>query len=216
MSFKSSFKSRLHVLGYMIMINAVIAMLIACRYFVFLPEFPTDTAGLTFLITGTFYHMVMLSALGGLLLIPVLLLPQLPRRLIMAVVATLGLMALFIDTVVYAQYRFHINAVMLDLVMSSQIVSFPLSSWLMVIGGFLAVCAAQYFLICWLEKGIPLAKWKIGKKFAWLSVLTLLLSNAIHIWAAAHVYQPVTVTKRYLPVFYPMTSNKTMKKIWMD
>lgn len=217
MSFKSSFKSRLHVLGYMIMINAVIAMLIACRYFVFLPEFPTDTAGLTFLITGTFSHMVMLSALGGLLLIPVLLLPQLPRRLIMAVVATLGLMALFIDTVVYAQYRFHINAVMLDLVMSSQIVSFPLSSWLMVIGGFLAVCAAQYFLICWLEKGIPLAKWKIGKKFAWLSVLTLLLSNAIHIWAAAHVYQPVTVTKRYLPVFYPMTSNKTMKKYgWID
>lgn len=199
------------------MVNALIAMLISFRYFAYLPEFPKDGLGLSFLIFSILSHMTMLCAMVGLIMIPLLFLPALLRRLLLSGVATFAFVALFIDTVVYSQYRFHINTVMLELVMSSQIVSFPLSSWIMVTVGILAVWAIQYYLIVWLEKGIPLQKWKIGKKFAWLAITTLLISNGIHIWAAAHVYQPVTMTKRYLPLFYPMTSNKTMEKYgWID
>lgn len=212
-----TFKFKLHAHAYLIICNAFFAMLIACRYYAFLPEFPTDILGLSFILCGTFSHMATLSLLLGLVMIPFLFLPQIPRRLIQSGVATFALIALFIDTIVYAQYRFHINAVMLELVMSGQVVSFPLSSWLMVIFGVILVWGLQYFLLAKLEKGIPLPQWKLGKKFAWLTAITLLAANAIHVWAAAHVYQPVTMTKRYLPLFYPMTSNKTMKKYgWIN
>lgn len=212
-----NFKSKLHAHSYLILINAIFAMLISCRYFAFLPEFPSDFLGFTFLVTSIISHMTLLVALVGLLLIPVLFLPQLIRRIVQSGVFTCVLIALIIDTIVFAQYRFHISTVMLKLVMSSQIVTFPLTSWLMVIFGIAIVWALQYFLILKLENSNPFIKWKIGKKFASLVMLTLLLSNGIHVWAAAHVYQPVTLTKRYLPLFYPATSNSTMTKYgWIN
>lgn len=212
-----SFKSKLHSYAYFIMANAVMAMLIACRYFAFLPEFPSDLLGFGFLVSSLFSHMTLLTVILGIVLIPLLLLPALPRRLLISSFAALGLIALLIDTMVYAQYRFHINTVMLELVMSGQVVSFPLSTWLMTFSGIALLCALQYALLVWFEKGIPLPKWKLGKKYAYLALITLLLSHGIHIWAAANLYQPVTVTKRYLPLFQPTTSTKTMKKYgWVN
>ncbi|EGR2796204.1 DUF3413 domain-containing protein [Vibrio navarrensis] len=212
-----SFKQKLHAHGWFILINALVLMLIASRFFAFLPEFPSDPLGIAFILAGTWGQMTLLAALIGLLAIPALLLPQSLRNGTQALIASLGVATLFIDTIVFAQYRFHINAVVLELVMSGQIVSFPLSTWLMVIGGVAILLAAQWGLIRWLEAGTPVRKLKLGRKFALLTFMALLATNAIHIWAAAHAYQPVTTVKRYLPLFYPATADKFMRKRgWVD
>lgn len=212
-----SFKSKLHSYAYLMMANAILAMLISCRYFAYLPEIPTDALGFSFLVSSVFSHMTLLTVLIGILLIPLLLLPTILRRLTISGFAAFGLIVLFMDTMVYAQYRFHINAVMLELVMSGQVVSFPLSTWLMTIFGILLLWTMQYALMVWFEKGIPLKQWKIGKKYAYLTLITLLLSHGIHVWAAANIYQPVTSTKRYLPLFQPTTSTSLMKKYgWIN
>ncbi|MBE3655664.1 choline-sulfatase [Vibrio navarrensis] len=212
-----SFKQKLHAHGWFILINALVLMLIASRFFAFLPEFPSDPLGIAFILAGTWGQMTLLAALIGLLAIPALLLPQSLRNGTQALIASLGVATLFIDTIVFAQYRFHINAVVLELVMSEQIVSFPLSTWLMVIGGVAILLAAQWGLIRWLEAGAPVRKLKLGRKFALLTFVALLATNAIHIWAAAHAYQPVTTVKRYLPLFYPATADKFMRKRgWVD
>ncbi|MBE3654155.1 DUF3413 domain-containing protein [Vibrio navarrensis] len=212
-----SFKQKLHAHGWFILINALVLMLIASRFFAFLPEFPSDPLGIAFILAGTWGQMTLLAALIGLLAIPALLLPQSLRNGTQALIASLGVATLFIDTIVFAQYRFHINAVVLELVMSGQIVSFPLSTWLMVIGGVAILLAAQWGLIRWLEAGAPVRKLKLGRKFALLTFVALLATNAIHIWAAAHAYQPVTTVKRYLPLFYPATADKFMRKRgWVD
>ncbi|ENC6729679.1 DUF3413 domain-containing protein [Vibrio navarrensis] len=212
-----SFKQKLHAHGWFILINALVLMLIASRFFAFLPEFPSDPLGIAFILAGTWGQMTLLAALTGLLAIPALLLPQSLRNGTQALIASLGVATLFIDTIVFAQYRFHINAVVLELVMSGQIVSFPLSTWLMVIGGVAILLAAQWGLIRWLEAGAPVRKLKLGRKFALLTFMALLATNAIHIWAAAHAYQPVTTVKRYLPLFYPATADKFMRKRgWVD
>ncbi|WP_172564954.1 DUF3413 domain-containing protein [Vibrio navarrensis] len=212
-----SFKQKLHAHGWFILINALVLMLIASRFFAFLPEFPSDPLGIAFILAGTWGQMTLLAALIGLLAIPALLLPQSLRNGTQALIASLGVATLFIDTIVFAQYRFHINAVVLELVMSGQIVSFPLSTWLMVIGGVAILLAAQWGLIRWLEAGAPVRKLKLGRKFALLTFMALLATNAIHIWAAAHAYQPVTTVKRYLPLFYPATADKFMRKRgWVD
>ncbi|WP_436322924.1 DUF3413 domain-containing protein [Vibrio cidicii] len=212
-----SFKQKLHAHGWFILINALVLMLIASRFFAFLPEFPSDPLGIAFILAGTWGQMTLLAALIGLLAIPALLLPQSLRNGTQALIASLGVATLFIDTIVFAQYRFHINAVVLELVMSGQIVSFPLSTWLMVIGGVAILLAAQWGVIRWLEAGAPVRKLKLGRKFALLTFVALLATNAIHIWAAAHAYQPVTTVKRYLPLFYPATADKFMRKRgWVD
>ncbi|HDY7777240.1 TPA: DUF3413 domain-containing protein [Vibrio vulnificus] len=212
-----SFKQKLHAHGWFILINALVLMLIASRYFAFLPEFPTDPLGITFILAGTWGQMTLLAALIGLVTIPTLFLPKPFRNGTQALIASLGVAILFIDTIVFAQYRFHINAVVLELVMSGQIVSFPLITWLMVIGGVALLLAAQWWTIRWLENGAPVRALKLGRKFALLTFAALLATNAIHIWAAAHAYQPVTTVKRYLPLFYPATADKFMRKQgWVD
>ncbi|EMK3379910.1 DUF3413 domain-containing protein [Vibrio vulnificus] len=212
-----SFKQKLHAHGWFILINALVLMLIASRYFAFLPEFPTDPLGITFILAGTWGQMTLLAAIIGLVTIPTLFLPKPFRNGTQALIASLGVATLFIDTIVFAQYRFHINAVVLELVMSGQIVSFPLITWLMVIGGVALLLAAQWWTIRWLENGTPVRALKLGRKFALLTFAALLATNAIHIWAAAHAYQPVTTVKRYLPLFYPATADKFMRKQgWVD
>ncbi|ANS84157.1 Inner membrane protein [Vibrio scophthalmi] len=207
-----TFKQKLHAHGWFILINALVLMVIASRYFAFLPEFPSDPLGITFILVGTFGQMVLLAGLIGLVSIPVLWLPTRSRQGLQALIAALGVATLFIDTIVFAQYRFHINAVVLDLILSGQVVSFPLVTWVMVIGGISTLVAAEWWLIRILDGNPVFCQRKLGRKFALLTFLALLATHGIHIWAAAHAYQPVTAVKRYLPLFYPATSNSMMRK----
>ena len=212
-----SLKQRLHAHGWFILINALVAMLVACRYFSFLPEFPSEPLAIIFIAVSVFGQMTLIAALVGLVALPSVFLPKTPRNLIQAVIASVGVATLFIDTLVFAQYRFHINAVVLDLVLSGQVVSFPLVTWFMVIGGVMALVIGQWLLVRWLDSEAPIRKLKLGRKFAFVTFLALLATHGIHIWAAANAYQPVTIVKRYLPLFYPATSNSMMKKYgWVD
>ncbi|WP_394249688.1 DUF3413 domain-containing protein [Vibrio profundi] len=212
-----SLKQRLHAHGWFILVNALVAMLIACRYFSFLPEFPSEPLAVVFIIVSIFGQMTLIAALIGLVALPSLFLPKNPRNLLQAIIASIGVATLFIDTIVFAQYRFHINAVVLELVLSGQIVSFPLITWVMVVGGIALLLGLQWVLIRWLENDAPVRSQKLGRKFAFITFLMLLATHGIHIWAAAHAYQPVTMVKRYLPLFYPATSNSMMKKYgWID
>lgn len=212
------FKQKLHSLGWFILINSLVCMVIASRYFAFLPEFPSEPLGVLFILFGTFGQMVLLAALFGLLSTPLLFIQRdRTRNLLQALFGSLGIAVLFIDTLVFAQYRFHINAVVLELVLSGQVVSFPLITWVTVIGGVCALLAVQYLLVAWLERPASITKIKLGRKFALVTFISLLATHGIHIWAAANAYQPVTVVKRYLPLFYPATSNSMMKKYgWID
>lgn len=212
-----TFKQKLHIHGWYILINALVLMLISTRYFAFLPEFPSEPLGAIFIVVGTFGQMTLLALVVGILALPALLLPQKARTSVQALIATIGVVTLFIDTIVFAQYRFHINAMVLDLLLSGQIVSFPLVTWVMVLVGVSIAFAIEFVVLRWLEKGPEIRTRKLGRKFAFLTFLSLLATNGIHIWAAAHAYQPVTTVKRYLPLFYPATSNSMMRKYgWID
>ncbi|MEC4727935.1 DUF3413 domain-containing protein [Shewanella sp. D64] len=211
-------KQRFHCHGWFILINSLIAMAVATRYFAFLPEIPTDPLGLSFIISGTFSQMVLLAGIIGLIALPAIFIKNSKARNgIQALVASLGIAVLLIDTLVFAQYRFHINAVVLELVLSGQVVSFPLITWLTVIAGVGMLIAGQYVLIRWLETPAAVTQHKLGRKFAVMTLFALIATHGIHIWAAANAYQQVTTVKRYLPAFYPATSNSMMKKYgWID
>ncbi|WP_022941131.1 DUF3413 domain-containing protein [Psychromonas hadalis] len=212
-----NFKKKIHAYGWFVLCNSLLAMLISLRYFSFLPELPSSFLPWIFLISSTFSQMSLLVAIFSVLFIPLLFLPKLPRNILLATIASSGIALLFIDTAVFALYRFHINVVVLDLVLAGQVVTFPLSVWAMVVFGVIVALVCEFLLIRWLESEPRLVKKKLGRKFTSLVVITALLSNGIHIWASAYVYQPITVLKQYLPVFYPMTANGLMRKNgWVD
>lgn len=194
-----------------IMINTLLVLLISCRFFAFLPEFPQEFLSVSYLVTALFSHSALLVALVGLVVLPSLLLPARLSRVLVSGVAAISLSLLYVDTLVFAQYRFHINLVMVDLLLSGQIVSFPLSAWLMTFGALFVLWLAQWGLITYLESRKDKAAWS-GRIFAGGAVVAFIISSFIHIWGSAYAYQPVTQIKRYLPLYHPITATSFMRK----
>ncbi len=91
--------------------------------------------------------MTVLASLIGLILIPSLFLPNTLRHITQASIASLALIALIIQNLRLCTYRFHINTVMLELVMSGQVVSFSISTWLMVIAAIACIFDSTILLI---------------------------------------------------------------------
>lgn len=210
---------QLRSMGLFLVINALFAMGIASRYFTFLPNAFSDGLGAVFIVSSTFSHMALLCALFTVVLLPLLLLPERLNRVLISAMAALALTTLLVDTIVFAQYRFHINAVVLELLLAGQIVSFPLITWLMAIGAVALVWLLQWWLLGALRQRSrhKRAKSILVRRFTQVAVISFFISNGVHIWAAAHAYQPVTVAKRYLPLFQPITANSAMRKQgWID
>ena len=202
--------------GKFVSINIAIAALLAVRYFQFLPEMPATALEWLFIFSATFSQMAVLGA-ASIVLIPLVFLPSSARKILFTTVATLALALLWVDTAVFAQYRFHINSIVLEMMMAGQVIEFPLSMWLLAAGGIALLWLAEYALLSWIDRSVSLQRRKTTRWFVLCAVLALLVCNAIHVWAAAHAYQPITQIKRYLPLFYPATSNSTMRKYgWVD
>jgi membrane-anchored protein YejM (alkaline phosphatase superfamily) len=195
-------------------------MCIATRYFSFLPVFPSDLVAVIFIFAATFGQMVLLASVVGLLTLPFIYLPRGWRQFSQVTIASLGVALLYFDTLVFAQYRFHMNAVVVDLAMSADVVTFPLLMWLKGLGIIALLFLLQSLLLRYLEKTQSdqteaSSVWKKKRFLRYFSVFTfttLLMTHGIHIWAAAVAYQPVTMVKRYLPLFYPSTSNRMLAK----
>src|SRR5690554_7827751 len=84
-----SFNKKLKSYGWFICINALIVLLLSSRFFTYLPEFPSDPLAISFIILTSVSHSAMLVALLGLIVSPLLLLPnKLKRILVSAIAAT--------------------------------------------------------------------------------------------------------------------------------
>lgn len=203
---------RAKVHGWFILVNGLLALLVSLRYLSYAPAADGWWDAL-YRGAATFSQMVLLAAVIGLVLLPVLLLPwDRTRRFILAGIAGFGLSFLMVDTLVFAQYRFHINAVVLELFLSGEVISFPVSTYLTVGAGILLLLVAEYALLGWLAQGPRLVRLRLGRKFTGMVVAALLVTHGSHIWAAAYGYQPITSFSRFLPLFQPATANSFMRK----
>ncbi|UJF18225.1 DUF3413 domain-containing protein [Vibrio sp. SS-MA-C1-2] len=191
-------------------VNSIIAMLISLRYFYFMPQIPNDFLGIVFVGVSIIGQMAIFTLLAFIVTSPILLLKNKIQKILIPVITTLLLSLLIIDTLVFAQYRFHINAIVLELVLSGDVVDFPLSTIFTVISSIVSILIIQYLLFSYCTK--KNTKKSVLRLFISLSIVSLLLTHGLHIWAAANAFQPITTSKQYLPLFYPATSNKLMKK----
>ncbi|WP_394182304.1 DUF3413 domain-containing protein [Marinomonas posidonica] len=209
------YKNKLIVYKKFLLANILLSIALSIRYFLFLPDFPDGLLEIAFLASSLVGQMALLGGIVGLLGLICILLPRYLFVVSVSLLATFVLSILLVDTFVFSQYRFHINEVVLKLVMSGDVVDFSLMTWLLTC--FFVVCLFGLEVLL----SLYLFKWprkeSTRKPFLWSFVLLFFVSNFIHVWAAANAYQPVLILKNYLPLFQPATANRLMQKYgWID
>ncbi|WP_170975377.1 DUF3413 domain-containing protein [Martelella alba] len=132
----------------------------------------------------------------------------LPRRLFCAIGILLGFFLsalLSADTLVYAQYRFHINGVVLEMLFQGRdIIDLSWYTWL--VGGCigLALLAVQC-LFSLMAGGVP-AIARLRKPAYALMAVSIVISQGMHVWDDANYRTLIPSYTRAFPLYYPLTA----------
>ena len=193
--------------------------LIALRYLPFM-DMPHDGWGILYLVLTWVGHLGFLVLLGWvMLLLPALVLPSRYLWPLAALLATLGISALLVDTVVYAQYRFHVNYFMVSLFLNDkngEIFSFSAETWLVVGGVAVALLVAQGWLARRLIMANRMRRLPVGK-LSGVVLLSLVASHLLHIVADARYMRTVTQQTSIYPLLFPATAKDFMADHgWLD
>ena len=211
-SFLSQLKIRVHVHGWFFLINAFLISFLSLRYLTYMPM-PKDFLAWLYTLVAVCGQMPLIAAFYALLILPVVCIPNKTlRTFFTAFLTSIGIGILIIDTLVFDQYRFHLNIAVLELVFSGGIVEFPVITWLTVIIGFLILLCLEFFLYQRLSKEPLFMGKRLGRKVTLLIVLCILATHVIHIWGSAYAVQSITNLTRFLPLFYPTTARTFLKQ----
>lgn len=200
--------------------NSILFLLISTRYFHYFAKIDSFITAF-YLVIATLSHFIGLSFICFL----VLYLPAVaiyPKRkfawIWAAIVASIGVSWLYIDSIVFQLYRFHINKFVLELLFgggASQIFQFSIYQYLLILGIYaIGICVLLFCskkIFSWQEKK-PL---KGGVWVITISALMMLGSHFIHAWADAANYCPITKSSRYYPLYFPTSAKNLMLKIGM-
>ncbi len=192
-------------LGWYVLANSALLLLIALRYFTVL-DLPAGGGARAFLGLMSVGHFVSLSFLLSLpLLLLALLAPVARLVVVLAIVSytTLALL-LLVDTFVFAQYRFHINGAVINLLTGGAAGDIFVFSWVMYLLAGLAVLALillQLFVARRTAEALP--RLSRGGLVGLALFAVFLGENFWYAWADANSYTAVTRQARFYPAYNP-------------
>lgn len=192
--------------GWFAFANSVVFGLISLRYFG--GDAPAETAlAWVYLVSVYIGHHVLLTFVP-LFLLAVPLVIILPRRRALTILAVvlfaLMIALMMLDSLLWSQSRFHINALTMKIL--------GWQSW---------VFAAVIFLVgLFFESVLAKSVWNFvlnrgrrhGRLLGLVCGLMIVLSQGIHAWADAAYYVPVTSLGQILPVYKGVTAKSLMSK----
>jgi len=203
--------------GWFFCANIVLVLLISTRY-LFSVNFPEEPLALLFGVSAFIGHFASLGFLCYLLLLPfIYLLPIKSVILILANVLAVGLILIItLDTFVFAQYHFHFNSMVINLLLggaANEIFIFSFNLWMLTIAGLVAVIAIEVMLsrLIW-NWSINSTKRRHGTLVATILASIFLVQNVAYAWADARAYTPITKQIRYLPGYKPLTAKRFFVK----
>ncbi|MGE8285473.1 MAG: DUF3413 domain-containing protein [Stenotrophomonas lactitubi] len=197
--------------------NAVFAALIALGN-VPLRDNPGGTLGLAYLAIALPGHLLAFGALAGLLPLVIGLWPRSARALSVSAVICQGLWLclLLVDAKVFALYRFHLNAMVANMVFGGALqdqVSLSWKTWLQAAAMVSAIFAAQGLLAwaCW--KLLPATPRRRRVLQAW-AVIALLMGGGQVATAYYDALGERAVISQwnYLPWAQPITAKSAMRR----
>jgi len=210
--------TRLAWLSLFTTLNACVAVAIALGNAP-LHDNPGGALGLGYLAVALPGHFLAFGALVSLLPLAVGLWPRSPRPLVASAVLLQGLWLclLLVDAKVFALYRFHLNAMVLNMVFGGALqdqVALSWQSWLQSLGVLAAVAAAEVLLAwaCW--KLLPDRARRRPVLLAWAAGLLLMATGQVGTaYYDAVGERAVTGQWAYLPWAQPITAKRHMHRL---
>lgn len=194
-----------------LLVNIFISSIIAIRYFgVSGSSFTWD--GSLFAFIAVLGHFFSIYLLFFVLSIPFLWMSKKLTNICLALIFSLLQIVLYIDTIVFQQYRFHINESVLSMVLSGQVVDFSIPTYVLMFLLIFGFCGIEYLILYLFDK-------KFNHKTIRPKILIiptvflascLVISHLIHMVAFYYAYSPIMVIKEYIPLYRPFTSKKIM------
>ena len=192
-------------------INILFSAIISVKFFI-VPGTAITPPGAFFSFFAILGNFFLIYLLLFLLCLPLLLLREKTRNILLALIFSCAQIALYVDILVFEQYRFHINESVLSMVLFGQVVDFSWATCAIMALTALIVFALEYLIINLIRKlSQHREKASSGLWYASLFfVFTILVNNIGYMVAFYYSYSPIMVVKEYLPMYYPLTSKKIM------
>lgn len=206
-------RSKIHIHFLLVIINTFILSAISILYFRFLPDYVLWNNYL-YSFVAVIGQMGLLASLWGVVTLPIILInAEKLRRLLSAIVFSLPILALYIDTQVFAQYRYHIQWTLLEMLLSGGMVSFTYRAVCLLVAAIFFVIVTEFCLYGMVQKHTNWQDKPIKKTYYATLLFALIATHLTHIWANANGEQQIITQTRYLPLFYPATANRLMSKL---
>lgn len=192
-----------------VLINIFISSIITIRYFL-VPGSSFSWDGSFFSLFAVLGHFFSIYILLFILCFPFIWVKRTLSNICLAALFSLLQIMLYIDTIVFQQYRFHINESVLSMVFSGQVVDFSTITYVLMFLLILVSFGAEYLILYLLDKKFS------QKRSRTLIVSTVFLfgcffiSHLIHMVAFYYAYSPIMIVKEYIPLYRPFTSKKIM------
>lgn len=190
-------------------------MLVFGRYISYM-DWPESPLGWSYLLTTVPGHafFLVLLALPILWLLAAIVKSFFILRIALVFTSGIGLSLLILNSLVFDQYRFHINGFIISLLVNDkdgQIFEFSLSSQLMVVTGVIALLAIQWFMSGVIWNKLSSIQKRMRLRYVMTAMLlTTMSSHLIHAYGDARYRFDVTKQARFYPLHYPTTANRQL------
>jgi uncharacterized protein len=194
-----------------VLANIFISSIITIRYF-WVPGASFSWDSSLFSLSAVLGHFFSAYLLLFVLCIPIIWMKKFLSNICLAIIFSLLQIALYVDTIVFQQYRFHVNESVLSMVLSGQVVDFSIFTYLLMFLLIFVSFCAEYLILYLLDN-----KFKhnhVRSKIFIIPTVFLLscffISHLVHMVAFYYAYSPIMIVKEYIPLYRPFTSRKIM------
>jgi membrane-anchored protein YejM (alkaline phosphatase superfamily) len=198
--------------GWFAAANTALFALVAQRYLWYYP-FPDDWPGILYVGLAFTGQMALLACIPLLLILSPIILMLPSRRLVATIgvlLASVGLGLLFLDTNVFAEQRFHLSRLIMEL--------FEWFTWTMLAVFIVIILVFQSMLAGIVWRNFATAPGPRGGKWVAIGLIVCWLGGqGIYIWGDAVGHTPVTQFTRFLPLYFPIHAKRDLARLgWVD
>ncbi|WP_144817046.1 MULTISPECIES: LPS biosynthesis-modulating metalloenzyme YejM [Enterobacteriaceae] len=195
--------------------NILLAMVLGSRY-LFVADWPTTLGGRIYSwlsVIGHFSFLVFATYLLILFPLTFVVMSQRLMRGFSAVLATIGMTLLLIDSEVFTRFHLHLNPIVWELVINPDQNEMARDWQLMFISVPVILLVELLFANwSWQKLRSLTRRRRYAKPVAALFFTAFIASHLSYIWADANFYRPITMQRANLPLSYPMTARRFLEK----
>ncbi|MCS2170544.1 LPS biosynthesis-modulating metalloenzyme YejM [Scandinavium sp. TWS1a] len=195
--------------------NILLAAVLGSRY-LFVADWPTTLSGRVYSyisLVGHFSFLVFATYLLILFPLTFVVMSQRLMRFLSAILATVGMTLLLIDSEVFTRFHLHLNPVVWELVINPDQNEMARDWQLMFISVPVILLIEMLFATWSWQKLRSLTRRRhFARPVAWFLFTAFIATHVMYIWADANFYRPITMQRANLPLSYPMTARRFLEK----